>query len=450
MALSTKELKTYIKAFALDDTNLIEKSELVALIVRPLSTASEKAFRDSVPCVPPSHDSTSPPGSPNAQKREREEREHQRRANEERVRADMNAQRAIAEAQRATAEAQRAAAVAEAQRATAEAQRAAAAAQRAAAQAQRHQQMAGGAGGSWFPAAAPGGFPNSAFGNAGSSSRPPPPAQPGFLDTLFGVAPGTIPAFGGFGGGPSDLNTTYTTSYSSNYQQSNAPPQQQQAHPQQQQYQQRQQGTASQQQQRPAAPQQNQNQQQWQQPRPAQPRPPGAQAPPSRPQPPATSSSSSAFAPPTLATLVASSTDPAALPTRTLKAILTENKVDHSNVIEKGELVARVARLVVAARAENAAQERANARFEERAAPNRPVSARRAAAAAAATENAGATDDDDDGLCKICCDKVVNCVFLECGHLVTCMDCGKILERTTRECPICREPIARIVRTFNT
>ncbi|KAJ3180323.1 hypothetical protein HDU87_002202, partial [Geranomyces variabilis] len=338
--------------------------------------------------------------------------------------------------------------MAEAQRASAEAQRAAAAAHRAAIEAQRHQQqMPGGAGGSWFPAAASGGAPNSTFGgfpnsifdrfpnsifygnphpafdtpffkgypgNTGSASRPPPAVQPGFFDTLFGVAPGTIPAFGGFAGGPSDSNTTYTTSYSSNHQQSNAP-QQQQAPSQQQQYQQRQPAPTPQQQQR-AVPQQNQNQQQRQQPRPAQPRPLYAQGPP-----PTSSSSSSAstsaLAPPTLATLVASSTDPATLPTRTLKSILTDNKVDHSNVIEKGELVARVTRLVVAARAEHAAQERANVRFEARASPNRPVSGRRAAAATA-TENAGGTDDDD-GICKICCDKIVNCVFLECGHLVT-------------------------------
>ncbi|KAJ3005374.1 Dynein light chain 1, cytoplasmic, partial [Thoreauomyces humboldtii] len=30
-----------------------------------------------------------------------------------------------------------------------------------------------------------------------------------------------------------------------------------------------------------------------------------------------------------------------------------------------------------------------------------------------------------------------------------CVECGKALEESTRECPICRERIARIVRTFN-
>ena len=34
-------------------------------------------------------------------------------------------------------------------------------------------------------------------------------------------------------------------------------------------------------------------------------------------------------------------------------------------------------------------------------------------------------DDNDEDLCKICMENVINCVLLECGHLVTCLDCGK-------------------------
>ncbi len=47
-------------------------------------------------------------------------------------------------------------------------------------------------------------------------------------------------------------------------------------------------------------------------------------------------------------------------------------------------------------------------------------------------------------LCKICMDKPIECVLLECGHLATCLSCGKVLS----ECPICRQFIIRVVRFF--
>lgn len=55
-----------------------------------------------------------------------------------------------------------------------------------------------------------------------------------------------------------------------------------------------------------------------------------------------------------------------------------------------------------------------------------------------------ATTDDLDDLCKLCMDAPLECVLLECGHIATCVDCGKKLN----ECPICRQYVTRIVRTF--
>lgn len=49
-----------------------------------------------------------------------------------------------------------------------------------------------------------------------------------------------------------------------------------------------------------------------------------------------------------------------------------------------------------------------------------------------------------DDLCKICMDAPVECVMLECGHMATCVTCGKQLS----ECPICRQFVVRVVRTF--
>ncbi|CAF4559249.1 unnamed protein product [Rotaria socialis] len=60
------------------------------------------------------------------------------------------------------------------------------------------------------------------------------------------------------------------------------------------------------------------------------------------------------------------------------------------------------------------------------------------------TEQLDDTTACDSELCKICMDAIVDCVFLDCGHMVTCVKCGKLLA----ECPICRSNIVRVVRVF--
>lgn len=92
----------------------------------------------------------------------------------------------------------------------------------------------------------------------------------------------------------------------------------------------------------------------------------------------------------TLNDLVKRNIDPSTLPIRTLKSILKANFVEQSHVIEKSELVRLVKRLVNQQKEE-----------ESRVASN------------------------EDSLCRICCDAQQNCVFLDCGHMVTCMDCAK-------------------------
>ncbi|KAH9515172.1 RING finger protein 34 [Bulinus truncatus] len=62
------------------------------------------------------------------------------------------------------------------------------------------------------------------------------------------------------------------------------------------------------------------------------------------------------------------------------------------------------------------------------------------------SENIATTNNKqpDDSLCHICMDSLVDCILLECGHMVTCTQCGKRLA----DCPICRQYIARVVRVF--
>lgn len=50
----------------------------------------------------------------------------------------------------------------------------------------------------------------------------------------------------------------------------------------------------------------------------------------------------------------------------------------------------------------------------------------------------------DDNLCRICMDANIDCVLLECGHMVTCTKCGKRMN----ECPICRQYVVRAVHVF--
>ncbi|KAK9765973.1 hypothetical protein K7432_005293 [Basidiobolus ranarum] len=119
--------------------------------------------------------------------------------------------------------------------------------------------------------------------------------------------------------------------------------------------------------------------------------------------------------PPSVLSLIRDRIDVAALSVHTLKGILTDNCVTYSGVIEKRELVNRVQRLVDNFKAEMSEY---------------------------------AHSGSEDSLCRICCDATINCVILECGHMATCMTCGKRLKESKNECPLCREPITRLVHVF--
>ena len=92
------------------------------------------------------------------------------------------------------------------------------------------------------------------------------------------------------------------------------------------------------------------------------------------------------------------------------KDILAMNRVNFKGVVEKDELLKHVARLWKQEKQAQAEKE----------------------------------SMDDSDLCKICMDNPVDCVMLECGHMCTCTTCGKQMA----ECPICRQYVVRVVRTF--
>lgn len=41
-------------------------------------------------------------------------------------------------------------------------------------------------------------------------------------------------------------------------------------------------------------------------------------------------------------------------------------------------------------------------------------------------------------------DEPVDCVLLECGHMLSCVKCGRKLS----ECPVCRQFVSRVVHAF--
>ncbi|NXA54105.1 RFFL ligase, partial [Nothocercus julius] len=101
-----------------------------------------------------------------------------------------------------------------------------------------------------------------------------------------------------------------------------------------------------------------------------------------------------------------------ALTVRQLKEILARNFVNYKGCCEKWELLERVTRL-----------------YKEK-----DLQHLGGAGLHGAEEN----------LCKICMDSPIDCVLLECGHMVTCTKCGKRMS----ECPICRQYVIRAVHVF--
>uniref|UniRef100_A0A673N647 RING-type E3 ubiquitin transferase n=1 Tax=Sinocyclocheilus rhinocerous TaxID=307959 RepID=A0A673N647_9TELE len=110
-----------------------------------------------------------------------------------------------------------------------------------------------------------------------------------------------------------------------------------------------------------------------------------------------------------------------ALSVRQLKEILARNFVDYKGCCEKWELMERVTRLY----------------YDQKDLQNMVSNATEGT-------DAGSGTAVEENLCKICMDSPIDCVLLECGHMVTCTKCGKRMN----ECPICRQYVVRAVHVF--
>ena len=148
---------------------------------------------------------------------------------------------------------------------------------------------------------------------------------------------------------------------------------------------------------------------------------------------------------------------------RQLKEILTANFVAYKGCCERWELEDRVKRLWNEYRVNQEVLRQTYEREENRngsgncdgGGANASVSADPASSGSSGASSTAKTTttstshphhhpDVDSQLCKICWDAVIDCVLLECGHMVTCTDCG----RRMAECPICRQYVVRAVHVF--
>ena len=59
-------------------------------------------------------------------------------------------------------------------------------------------------------------------------------------------------------------------------------------------------------------------------------------------------------------------------------------------------------------------------------------------------EVATRTVRDERLVCKICMESDIDCVFLDCGHVVSCINCAIQMDR----CPICRDIIKSARRIY--
>ncbi|KAH8864520.1 E3 ubiquitin-protein ligase [Schistosoma japonicum] len=120
------------------------------------------------------------------------------------------------------------------------------------------------------------------------------------------------------------------------------------------------------------------------------------------------------------------------LSVRQIKDLLVDNFVDFIHCVEKAELIAKAKQLW----RDIKQQEASLKAVVDKNCQNVGVSHEKCP-----PEKSSDNLNDE---CGICMEAPINCVYLECGHLFSCVDCGRKLT----ECPLCRQSIVRIVRTF--
>lgn len=125
-----------------------------------------------------------------------------------------------------------------------------------------------------------------------------------------------------------------------------------------------------------------------------------------------------------------------------IKEILASNFVEYKGCCEKRELLEKVRRLYVSYQENKRLERELNENSTGSMTTTTAADANNMGPGVDAAKSAHNVDESD--LCKICMESLVDCVLLECGHMVSCTKCGKRLA----ECPICRQNVVRVIRVF--
>ena len=120
-----------------------------------------------------------------------------------------------------------------------------------------------------------------------------------------------------------------------------------------------------------------------------------------------------------------------------IKEILASNFVEYKGCCEKRELIDKVKRLF------RSYQE--NKRLQKELEESDSANAKNKKEESSTASGGGASKRiDETDLCKICMESLIDCVLLDCGHMCSCIKCGKQLG----ECPICRQYVVKVIRVF--
>lgn len=108
---------------------------------------------------------------------------------------------------------------------------------------------------------------------------------------------------------------------------------------------------------------------------------------------------------------------------RQIKEILANNFVEYKGCCERHELLEKLKRLYTSHYENKRREQEIND---------------------TATKSNSKLNFEETDVCKICMESIMDCVLLECGHMCSCIKCGKQLA----ECPMCRQNVVRVVRVF--
>lgn len=122
-----------------------------------------------------------------------------------------------------------------------------------------------------------------------------------------------------------------------------------------------------------------------------------------------------------------------------IKEILASNFVEYKGCCEKNELIDKVKRLYKSDKENKRLETEINENdhkpsFEHNSNTNTTAS----------NSEVKPKKADESDLCKICMESIIDCVLLDCGHMCSCIKCGKQLG----ECPICRQYVVKVIRVF--